>query len=81
MEILALYRSTSMAEPPRKKLKGSTILDIFGRKSGCDSFFASQVDPLDAANATYSADDFGAIVDVLLLYASEKEESDSYSHR
>ena len=71
-----------MAEPPRKKLKGSTILDFFGRKSGCDSVFASQVDPLDAANATYSADDFGAIVDdVLLLYASEKEESDSDSHR
>ena len=40
------------------------------------------MDPLDAANATYSADDFGAIVDdVLLLYASEKEESDSDSHR
>ena len=37
---------------------------------------------LDAASATNSANDFGAIVDeVLLPDASEKEEYDSDSHR
>ena len=40
------------------------------------------MDSLDAASATDSADDLGAIVDdVMLPNASEKEESDSDSHR
>ena len=40
------------------------------------------MDSLDAASGTNSGDNFGAIVDdVLLLDSSEKEESDSDSHR
>ena len=79
-------KHSGMAEPPRKKLKGNTILDYFGKKSGCDSVTAGQVESLGAASPTDSGerpnDNSGAtaLVDILLPVTSEEGEPDSDSH-
>ena len=66
-----------MAEPPRKKLKESSILDFFGRKS--PDVVASQ--PNSALNAdTNKPDNSGTFDDILLPDISEEEESNSDSH-